>query len=283
MVITEQLITQFEAYLLTHQRVSMNTLLNYRRDIRQLASYLGERDLSLEEVVNYQTHSAEQGRSARSRARALCAIRRFCHWLHEYRGAPLVDLRHLPGAKLERTVPRVCDTQQIRALLEIADTLPLRNRLIVYVLYSTGLRVSELAQLRAQDVQEEGPFLRVVGKGGKERVVPILPMLLSLIKEHRAGSTQSDFLFSGRTHAQPISRQTIWRLVKRLALAAGTPIELSPHTFRHSLATHSLQNGWDLRSLQLLLGHERLTTVQIYTHVDTTQLRTTYQKKHPRR
>ena len=196
--------------------------------------------------------------------------------------------QQLTFPKIEKRLPNYLSEQEIEILLQMADrdtsTLGKRNKVMLYLLYVTGLRITELTTLKTSAIQWDTGFLHVEGKGGKQRMIPLpQPMRsLELLKEY--ADKQRDYLFPIRYAGtiRPITRQAFWGILKQLWKKTGIAKSISPHQLRHSLATHLLKRGADLRSLQLLLGHENLSTVQIYTHVETSHLRTIYNKKHPR-
>jgi integrase/recombinase XerD len=201
--------------------------------------------------------------------------------------------------KIDKTLPHYLSEQDIEKLLEFADnddsTHALRNRVMLYLMYTSGMRVSELIRLKTSDVQFDTGFVIVDGKGGKQRLVPVPRSILSMLQEYidiklesqnakRKARTIIPYLFSTQYAGaiKPMSRQSFWIILKAMWAKTGSKKNISPHQLRHSLATHMLKKGMDLRSLQMILGHENLSTVQIYTHIETSYLRTIYDKKHPR-
>lgn len=296
----KQAIEGFRLYLLTHKRSAPNTVQAYGRDIAQCVNFLESRglcsyeELTKELVINYFEDLRNKGISARSVGRKISALRLFFEYLHDYQQIPLTPF-DLIFPKVLQKLPLYCTVDEIAVLLQKADEAQspkdIRNKTILYMLYATGLRVSELANLRVSDIHFDTRRLDICGKGGKMRSVPLVPSVSVLLEQYLMqtrpqliGKKVSDFVFpvykGGALH--PITRQTIWRIIKRFVQKTAMIKSISPHTLRHSLATHSLQQGWDLRSLQMLLGHENIATVQVYTHIELSHLKSSYRKKHPR-
>jgi len=291
----QQLLNSFEAYLLTHKRVARNTLLAYMRDVKEFITFLTEQNITKPQAITRNELVAfcatlKGHRSPRTVARKISALRLFLKHLSklsiELGEIDLIIPRHMTP------LPRYCTQAEIAKLLAAADsaaTTPIlqRNRLLLYLLYTTGLRVSEAALLKSSDIHFDTGLMTVYGKGGKTRVVPLVPELLAMVQQY-AGSippeaAKTNYLFAvryGRSW-RPMTRHALAKVIAAMGMAVLGK-KISPHMLRHSLATHSLTAGWDLRSLQLLLGHERITTVQIYTHVEVSHARAVYDKKHPR-
>lgn len=280
---------------------SSHTVAAYRRDLAQFGRKLGvDLEIAAITALHCEEHLADlarEGMEASSIARKTSALRRF------FRFCCLeLDLRVNPTEALETPemrarLPRALTLEEVERLLEvaavglpyvekIADALRTRDRTMVLLLYATGLRVSELVGLRLENLDLSGGYLRVHGKGGKERLVPFAPQageqLLRYLAQARTElRPEGDTVFLG-ARGTPLTRQSFWRILKELARAAGLPQTLSPHGLRHSFATHLLQSGMNLRSLQMLLGHSDLSTTQIYTHVTPEHLKQTHARYHPR-
>jgi len=228
---------------------------------------------------------------SRTAGRALSALRRFYrHALREGRIAEDPTLR-IDSPRLPRALPKLLSENDVERLLEAPDPetdLGLRDRAMLEVLYASGLRVSELVALPLSGVALDSGVVRVTGKGGKERLVPIGETALDWMQRYLTRARPA--LLAGQPHGalfvtrrkQPMSRQAFWYLIKRYALKAGLSITLSPHTLRHAFATHLVNHGADLRVVQLLLGHADISTTQIYTHVARERLRQLHEKHHPR-
>jgi len=293
------LITKFESYLLTEKRVSENTFIAYKQDLGQLLAFCEKNNivlkkLNLNDLKLFLASLKKRGIAPRSQARKIATIK----GLFAY-GAARCDLedytQELHSPKLKKSLPAALSEAEIMQLFKIAEQdttlIGKRNTAMLYLMYVTGMRVTELISLKITDVHRDTAVVLIEGKGGKQRMVPIpegmMELLCAYIDETRAailGRQLSDCLFPvvyGKKVKMP-TRQAFWLIIKHVWKKAGIARPMSPHTLRHSFATHMLQKGANLRSLQILLGHEQLTTVQIYTHVDTTHLRAIYNKKHPR-
>lgn len=292
-------IEQFFTYLLTEKRVSNNTFSAYRTDILQFAHFLEKKQMpfatcSLKELKEFLHLLKNENISATSMARKISSLKQFYSFA-EQRWNSDNYAEQLTFPKVEKKLPHYLSEQEIEKLLQASqeDTSPIgvRNRVMLYLLYVTGLRISELTQLITSSILWDSGFLQVEGKGGKQRMVPLPEPMRIQLKDYLekyhstlSHSRKTDYLFpilyAGTI--RPITRQAFWGILKQLCTKAGLAKSISPHQLRHSLATHLLKRGADLRSLQMLLGHENLSTVQIYTHVETSHLRKIYDKKHPR-
>ncbi len=234
---------------------------------------------------------SERGLSARSRTRALSAVKGFCRFLVQDGVRDDDPAARITGAKTGRSLPDVLTVDDVAALLAAPGTdtpRGLRDTAMLELVYSSGLRVSELCGLTLNALRTDPPILLVRGKGNKERVVPVGPRALRAIgvylEEGRPllpGSAGSPWLFVGRA-GKPLTRQGFWKNIKKYGVLAGIDKHLSPHTMRHSFATHLLEGGADLRSVQAMLGHADIATTEIYTHVSSQRLRSEYQAAHPR-
>lgn len=300
----EPVLIKFEAYLLTEKRVSRNTFAAYQRDVRQFVYFLSTQHstdithASREQIKNFLHYLSDQGIAARSLSRKISSLKVLYNYLHTYHGFENRS-DDLIFPKLERRLPRYLREDEVEQLFEVAnrDNSPLgiRNKVMLYLLYVSGMRISELVHLGVGQIQFESSLITVTGKGGKGRVIPIPKPIAALLKEY-VDHGLKDFMLQGDKKRKcdhlfpvnyagkikPISRQAFWVILKDLWKKTGIERSISPHQLRHSLATHLLKNGIDLRSLQLILGHENLATVQIYTHLETGYLRKVYDKKHPR-
>ena len=271
------------------------SLASYRRDINAWAAWLGPRGLlgaDRGDVEAWLAHQFRAKAKASSVARRLSALRRF-YRLQLERAAVREDptVRVLAPRKARR-LPKLLSETQVEALLEtpaVATTLGLRDRAMLETLYATGLRVSELTGLKLAQVSLDAGVVRVLGKGSKERLVPLGAEAVAWLARYQkaarpelAGQAKSDHVFLTARHG-PLTRQAFWALVKRYAVKAGIPAAaLSPHVLRHAFATHLLNHGADLRVVQLLLGHADITTTTIYTHVARERLRQLHAQHHPR-
>ncbi len=294
------LIQQFQAYLLTQKRVARNTMSAYSHDLAQFNDYLMSYNINLFFITEEQLHCFVQYMrgnfflSARTLARKISSIKALFTYLHEQHDfAELATTLQFP--KLEKRLPQFLTVQEIEQLLTYAqqqtNLIGKRNHLLITLLYVTGMRISEAVGLKISGIRFDTGFLTVYGKGSKERliplpqpVVPVLQLFLTTIHPKFTAGQPTDLLFPVvyRKTVKALTRQAAWVIVKKLAKQAGIERNFSPHTLRHSLATHLLENGANLRSLQMLLGHEHLSTTEIYTHINTSHLRKIYDKKHPR-
>ncbi len=291
----EHQVQEFLAHLAVERNLSPRTLEAYARDLRQFGVWLQAEGLSLVQVERstirrYLGSRRDTGLAPRSAARALSALRAFFRFLLSTEVLdqdPTADLR---SPSLWQTVPHALAGDEIEALFGVPDTttpLGLRDRAMIETLYATGLRVSELVALTRDHVRLDPGYIRVLGKGRKERLVPLGDRAAAWIdrylhearpeidRHHRAE------LFLNHRGGR-LTRQGFWKILRGHALTAGVQSAVSPHVIRHSFATHLVENGADLRAVQMMLGHASLTTTEIYTHVARERLRRLYDEKHPR-
>ncbi len=276
--------------------LSDNTLSAYRTDLRHLDRYLQLRGgkllyCSQFEVRDYLEERFDKGAAKTSSARMMSSLRRFYNYLIVKKQIETDPMALIESPKLARKLPDSLSEQDIdRLLAEPVDDDPLesRDKAMLELLYATGLRVSELVGLTMEQLSLRQGLVRITGKGGKERLVPLgelavaeLETYLKFARAELLKGKQSDVLFPSK-RAQQMTRQTFWHRIKLYALRAGISTELSPHTLRHAFATHLLNHGADLRVVQLLLGHSDLSTTQIYTHVATARLASLHSEHHPR-
>ena len=297
---TRDLVTKFEAYLLTEKRVSRNTFTAYKQDLSQLILFLDKEQLSIDRVETadlkrFLQYLHDLTLSARSIARKIAALKGFFSFLAA-RHAFENRAEDLIVPKIKKSLPEYFTEQEIELLFQTAekDSTPQgrRNQMMLYLMYVTGMRVSELVNLKIAHIMFNEGRVRIEGKGGRHRIVPlplsIVTMLRNYIKQIHDAFTQkhdeTEYLFPIKYGSQVklISRQAFWILLKGIWKKSGVQKEISPHKLRHSFATHMLKRGTNLRYLQEMLGHENISTVQVYTHVETSFLRKIYDKKHPR-
>ena len=275
--------------------LSEHSLESYRRDIRQLAIWLQGQHANLLQCQRYQlleflADRHQQGVGARSVARQLSAVKSFYRWLKREGRIEEDPALLIERPKTGRPLPKTLTEADVEALLaapDVSTPLGLRDRAMLELIYATGLRVTELVTLTQSQINPRQGLVRVIGKGDKERLVPLgeeaLHWLARYLREARPlllGDNQ-ELLFPSR-RGTCMTRQTFWHRIKQMAMVAGVEKKLSPHTLRHAFATHLLNHGADLRVVQLLLGHSDLSTTQIYTHVAQQRLQDLYQKHHPR-
>lgn len=293
----------FERYLLTEKRVAKNTFDSYVSDLRQFDLFLTEQSLNIKDVTGanlkqFVHYLKNSGMGARSMARKISCVKSLFKYLHEYQQiANYAQELILP--RLEKKLPHYLTEEQLDALFmqaqEQSGTYAERNCIMLITLYASGMRISELVNLKRQDLDVAQGLVTVRGKGNKERLVPLpLPVIAKIqtylqttykslvVKNKQLHNTPYLFPVFYKDSLKAMSRQLFWLYLKKIAVGAGISSALSPHQLRHSLATHLLKKGANLRSLQLLLGHEQLTTVQVYTHIETSHLRVLYDRFHPR-
>ncbi|MFP5461459.1 MAG: site-specific tyrosine recombinase XerD [Gammaproteobacteria bacterium] len=282
--------------LMLEDGLSRNTLLAYRRDLAQLAGWLRARSGAALEAAgpdDLQAYIAERHPTSRptSSNRRLTVFRRWYRWLVRQGRRAEDPTLHIRSAKQPQRFPSTLSERQVEALLAAPDVdqpLGLRDRAMLEVLYATGLRVSELVAIRTVEVGLVEGVVRVVGKGDRERLVPLgeearhwIERYLGEARAGLLGGRSADALFVTR-RGGPMTRQMFWKLIKAHALRAGVLAPLSPHTLRHAFATHLLNHGADLRVVQMLLGHADISTTQIYTHVARERLKSLHARHHPR-
>jgi integrase/recombinase XerD len=292
------LVRQFLEYLVSECGLAANTIDAYHRDLREFLVEMNERDVrSVDDVTPLTVRSflvrlSERKLALSSIARHLVSVKMFLRYLYMIQAATSDVSSLLETPKKWKTLPHTLRHRQVEDLLaapQPGEPFYSRDRAIMEMLYATGMRVSELAGLRIKDVNLDVGYARCFGKGGKERIVPIGSHAIDAVREYlralRPAMTQTagdiEALFVSRT-GSPLDRTNIWRLVSRYAGMAGIQIPVGPHTLRHCFATHLLEGGADLRIVQELLGHANVATTQIYTHVDSSRLKSIHQKFHPR-
>jgi integrase/recombinase XerD len=309
----KELLSKFFNYLLSEKRVSDNTYQAYQRDIAQFERYLSTytdvqelNQLTNQHIKEYLRFlRLQSGITPKSSSRKLSTLKTLSSYLNRYHDVVLFT-QGVSFPKLSKQLPKHVSQDQIKKILETAaeDITPLghRNKLMIYMLYVCGLRVSELIALKISDIYFQESYIKIFGKGSKERVIPLPTEMKEFLNKYvdqvhkillTSGTTtrrnqivqrSSDYLFpiiyNGK--AQPMSRQGFWRILKEIVQKAGFVHAVSPHMLRHSLATHMLKRGANLRILQTLLGHEKINTVQVYTHLDISHLRDLYDQYHPR-
>ncbi len=287
----DELLRRFTDYLTAERGVSSNTVASYREDVRQFLAFLKEsaQELTPEALGGFVQASRRKGLSPSTVSRRVSALRLFSSFLVQEGLTSSDPSQELEAPKVVKRLPRVLDQEEVARLLEQPDlstSLGIRNRAALELLYATGLRVSELLTLKLSDLFLSEGFLRCSGKGSKERIVPIgsfaCRWVERYIKEIRPKLRKegTDLLILNR-RGRRLSRMGFWKILKRYALRAGLK-EVSPHTLRHSFATHLLEGGADLRAVQEMLGHSSLATTQIYTHIDREYLKEVHRTYHPR-
>jgi integrase/recombinase XerD len=293
----QKMLQRYRRYLKLEQSVSPNTLDAYLRDVDKLLLYLGDvgvdpRQAKLEDLHGFVAGLHDIGIHPRSQARILSGVRSFYRFLLLDGFVETDPTELLPSPKIGEHLPEVLSLQEIDDIERAIDlSLPegQRNRAIIEMLYSCGLRVSELCSLHLSDLYLDDGFVRVLGKGRKERLVPISGKAVEELGRWFSDRChidikpgEEDYVFLSVRRGKHLSRIMVFHIVKQLAEMAGITKVISPHTFRHSFATHLLEGGANLRAIQTMLGHESIATTEIYTHIDRTRLREEILEHHPR-
>nr|WP_321257261.1 site-specific tyrosine recombinase XerD [uncultured Pseudodesulfovibrio sp.] len=287
-------VDRYLEYVLIEKGLSENSLAGYAEDLHSLLAFLNDKsfllkDLSDKTLFLYLTYLRAKGLKSRSLARHLSSLRGFFayavgeKWYKE-------DPGHLlENPKLPKKLPEFLTKEEISRLLALPDTstkLGMRDKVMLELLYAAGLRVSELIAMKVLDFDPQVGMLRVFGKGAKERLIPIHYTAQDYLNQYIEFTRPSfkpveDFMFLNRS-GKGLTRQGVWKLIKKFATLAEIKRSISPHTFRHSFATHLLEGGADLRTVQLLLGHADISATEIYTHVESNRLKSLHQRFHPR-
>lgn len=286
-----RLIEDYRYFLKYERAMSENTISSYSSDVEAFAKWLGE-SRSLEEatsddIVAY-VKSLSENVSKRSEARAMSSLRSFYQWLIADGALKKSPCDSVDSPRLGKYLPSVLSLDEVEAMLsavELTTWAGLRDRALLETLYGSGLRVSEAASLKISDLFPDHMCIRVTGKGDKQRLVPMGEYELEAIENYldqrpAPAAGCEDFLFHNR-FGKPMSRVAMFNIVKKYALAAGVRKEISPHTFRHTFATHMLENGADLRTVQEMLGHENILTTELYTHLDVSVWQSNIVDHHP--
>jgi integrase/recombinase XerD len=290
-------VARYRRYLQLEKSMTENTLGAYVGDVVKLEKFLSDSqkdtlDATYEDIQSFFESLADVGIHPRSRARILSSLRSYYSFLKMDGYISGNPVENIQSPAFGRHLPDVLALEEIDSVINAIDLSAVegqRNRAIIEVMYSCGLRVSELCTLRLSDLYLTEEFVRVLGKGGKQRLVPVssraIAELNAYIAERDAVDIRpgcEDFLFLSYRRGKPLSRITVFHIVKELVAAAGINKNVSPHTFRHSFATHLLEGGANLRAIQSMLGHESISTTEIYTHIDRTRLRQEIIEHHPR-
>lgn len=293
----ETLLAEFINYLSVERGLAQNTLESYGRDLRQFNGYLKNskidfrEDLDRNAILTYLDNLQAQGKAVSTISRNLAAIKSFYQYLVRERHLAQDPAAHLESPKLEKRLPKVLSVHEVEQLLRQPNPqLPagLRDKAMLELLYATGIRVSELISLNISDVNLDMGYIKCYGKGSKERIVPLGSIAAKCVQDYLAKGrtklvrTYDEAALFINHHGKRLTRQGFWKIIKKYALEAHIVKEITPHTLRHSFATHLLENGADLRSVQEMLGHADISTTQIYTHVTRNHLKEVYDKTHPR-
>jgi len=294
--VKEELLREFLNYLQVVRGMARNTVQSYQYDLVHFAEHLAAEKLSLEtvspaDIINYFRLQRERGCTARTLSRYLAAIRCFYRYLLQEHRITADPTENLESPKLEKHLPRILSVKEVDILLaqpKCGTIAGLRDRAMLELIYATGMRVSELIGLNTEHLNLERGFVRCLGKGSKERIIPVGEIAVQYNREYLARGwvklrknnwEKAIFL---NMHGRRLTRQGFWKILKEYARKGGIQKEIAPHVLRHSFATHLLENGADLRVVQEMLGHADVTTTQIYTHLSQRKLREVYKHAHPR-
>ena len=284
-------IDEFLEYLLIDKHYSQNTIDSYKNDLVKFFDFINKSLLNInkDDVKKYLKKLSEDNLDERSIARNISTLKSFYKFLMIEKKIQENPIESISQPKLGKKLPNTLSEDEVDKLLEIdlVDNYAYRNKAMLELLYATGLRVSELVNLKVYDINLEEAIVKTMGKGSKERIIPLgdyaLSALRVYIEEYRSSLFKkeiNDYLFLNN-HGKKMTRQGFFKIIKKIAYEKGINKEISPHTLRHSFATHMLKHGADLRIIQELLGHSDVSTTQIYTHVSNEELENTFKKYHP--
>lgn len=293
----EEQLKAYLVYLTVERGLSENTRLSYQQDIRHLFAYLKDEkihDLAQVDrfmILNFLQALELQGKSRNSVIHMVTSLRKFFQFLQRNAYITVNPMEEVDPPKRAQHLPAVLNQAEVEALLmapDIKTNLGIRTRTMLEVMYATGMRVSELVNLKFDDLHLDLGLIQTVGKGNKERIIPIgdtaaewLAHYINDVRPLLAKQQVSEFVFLN-DHGRQLTRQGVWKIIKQLVQQVGITKDVSPHTLRHSFATHILENGADLRIVQELLGHADISTTQIYTHISNKRLAEVYERSHPR-
>lgn len=291
-----ELIKEFQDYLLMERGLSENSIFSYSYDLKKFHGYLSEHrkdflEVQTEDISEFLKDQRKKKISSRSLARAVAALRQFYRYLKEEKRVDANPVENIQTPEVKKTLPDYLTLAEINELFDsIREDEPyeLRDKAIFELLYSSGLRISEACSLRMDDVDLDNMFLNVRGKGGRERLVPFGEKSLLIMQSYLERARDvilkerfSDYLFISKK-GDFLNRKSVWRLLKKYLARTKIKKPITPHTFRHSFATHLIENNADLRSVQELLGHIDISTTQVYTHLAGRTLKEVHKKYHPR-
>jgi integrase/recombinase XerD len=295
--IVEELLKSFLDFLLVERGLSKNTIISYQRDLKSYITYLKLQKIddfnetTRTIIVSYLLLMQRNGKASSSISRACAAIKSFYHFLVLERKIQSDPTLNIETPKLEHRLPRVLTIEEVEALLNQPDTsksIGLRDKAMLELLYASGMRVSELISINIEDINMDLGFLKCVGKGSKERILPVGSIALDCLKKY-INEARNDLIKNNDTkklfvnnQGKKLTRQGFWKILRKYSARAGINKHITPHTLRHSFATHLLENGADLRAVQEMLGHADISTTQIYTHLTKSRIKEVYDKAHPR-
>lgn len=284
-------ITEFELYLKIEKKYSENTISTYINNISKFLEFVSKNinKVTDSDIRKYLEYLDKEGISSKSIANKISSLKTFYKYLLIDKVIEKSPLDKIELPKIKKTLPKVLSEKDINLLLniELNDKFDYRNKAMIEVLYATGLRISELVNLKINNINFDQDYIKTLGKGSKERIVPIgeyakyyLKIYLYTYRNDFLRNKESEYVFISN-QGKKMTRQTFFILLKKLAKKQGIKTDFSPHTLRHSFATHLLKYGADLRSIQELLGHSSISTTQIYTHVENEKLKNEYKNFHP--
>lgn len=285
-------ISDFLTYLLVDRKYSNNTIMSYKEDLNLLCEYLKKDTISIkqQDILKYLDYLNKNKTKAKSVARKISAFNTFYKFLITENKIKENPISKIELPKIEKKLPNVLTIEEVDDLLDIKviDSFTARNKAMLEVMYATGLRVSELVNLEFKDIDLENDLIRTIGKGNKERIIPIgdyskkaLEVYLHNFRSSMLKGYICDKIFLNN-HGRELTRQGFFKILKTIAKEKNINRTITPHVLRHSFATHLLNNGADLRSIQMMLGHNNLSTTQIYTNVNDETLKENYELYHPR-
>lgn len=292
----DQLLTMFIDFLAIERGLAKNTLSAYRSDLKEFFDFIKEKNIQIEElkkeeILAYIVNLKQKKRANSTISRQLAAIKAFFKFLQQEGIVIINPTSDLEGPKKQKRLPQVLSIDEIEKILEKPknnNPLGTRDKAMLETLYGAGMRVSELINLDVNSINTDLGYVRCVGKGSKERIIPLGNQAILSLNAYLKGARNKllknpkEYALFLNQHGRRLTRQGFWKILKNYAQQAGIKKEITPHVLRHSFATHLLENGADLRSVQEMLGHVDVTTTQIYTHLNTNNIINIYKKSHPR-
>ena len=286
----DELINSFCTYLLIDKNYSKNTIESYKNDLVLFNNYMKKNINSIDQnnIKEYLKYLKENNHSERSIARNLSSLRSFYKFLIINKYTDKNPMENITTLKISKKLPSILSMEEVNKILDIqiTDDYSIRNKAMLELMYASGLRVSELVNLKIYDIDMTDDIVRTIGKGSKERIIPIGDYAKNAImnyldiRDNFFKREINDYLFLNN-HGKKMTRQGFFKIIKSIAKEKGIKKDISPHTLRHSFATHMINNGADLRTIQELLGHSDISTTQIYTHVSTKKMKDTFENYHP--
>lgn len=295
----ERILDEYTTYLKIERHLAENTVKSYNSDLTKYIGYLKNNDIKdfvkvdRYTILGFLEYLKNSGKTSNTLIRYISTLRKFHEYLFLEKITSINPMLKVDTPKKKKTLPKVMSVEEVEKLLDVPDTttdLGIRDRTILEVMYATGMRISEISHLTLDDLHLNMGIIQTIGKGNKERIIPLGSVALDWLNRYLNNARQKlemknaqdiDYVFLNYRGGQ-ISRQGLWKVIKKLVQEAGITKNVTPHTLRHSFATHLLENGANLRIVQELLGHSDITTTQIYTHISTQRLNDIYNEYHPR-